>query len=46
MTAKAELTRIDTRGTTPHELEKLKESATTRPTIRKILEDRDIFLKA
>jgi hypothetical protein len=41
------LTRIGTRGTTPHGLERPKEGrAMTRPTIQKILEDHGVLLKA
>jgi hypothetical protein len=45
-TEEALLMRIDTRSTTLHGLKKLKEeSATTRPTIRKILEDHVLLSK-
>jgi hypothetical protein len=41
------LTRIGTRGTTPHGLERPKEgSATTRPTIQKIQDDHGMLPKA
>jgi hypothetical protein len=41
------VTRIGTQGTTPHRLKRPKEgSATTWPTIRKILEDHGVLPKA
>jgi hypothetical protein len=45
-TEEALLMRIDTRSTTLHGLKKLKEeSATTQPTIRKVIEDHVLLSK-